>query len=105
MTTQTAVTPYAIDPAHSSVEFAVKHMMVSTVKGVFRDFEGTLHIDEADPAQSWVEATIRTASVDTGLGMRDDDLRSDNFLSVDSFPVMTFRSTSVEKVSDDRWLV
>jgi len=105
-TTQTPTT-YTIDPVHSSAEFAVKHMMVSTVRGRFRDLEGTIHLDEADPTRSEVQATIQTASVDTGVEARDNDLRSENFFHVEQFPTITFRSTSVERDGDDddEWLV
>ena len=106
MTTRAATrTVYAIDPAHSTAEFSVKHMMISTVKGRFRDLEGKVYIDEEAPERSSVEATIRVASVDTGVEMRDDDLRSDNFFGAEKFPTITFRSTAVEKVDDERWRV
>lgn len=105
MTTQTRTATYAIDPVHTNAEFAVKHMMVSTVKGVFRDVAGTVLIDEETPERSSVEATIATASVDTGVQMRDDDLRSANFFDAEGFPAMTFRSTSVERVDDENWKV
>ena len=67
MTTQTSQSTYTIDPVHSTAEFSVKHMMISTVKGSFRDLDGLISIDEEDPRRSRVEATIKTASVDTGL--------------------------------------
>jgi polyisoprenoid-binding protein YceI len=111
MTTVTKPTPtldrqistWAIDPAHSTVEFAVKHLMVSTVKGRFRDFSGTLQIDEAAPERSVVEAEIDVASVDTGVEMRDNDLRSENFFAADRYPKMHFRSRSIELVTGGRW--
>lgn len=106
MTTQApARTTYGIDSAHSSAEFSVRHLMISTMKGRFRDVEGTIYMDDQEPTRSVVEATIRTASVDTGVQTRDDDLRSDNFFSADRFPTMTFRSTSVEKVDEDRFRI
>src|SRR5690349_8222970 len=105
MTTATTVKTYAIDALHSTAEFSVKHMMVSNVKGRFREISGHVTIDEADPARSSVVATIETAGVDTGLEMRDNDLRSENFLAVEQYPVMTFRSTNVERVDDERWHV
>ena len=79
--------------------------MVATVKGRFLELEGTSHIYEDQPLNSSVEATIRTQSVDTGNQMRDDDLRSENFLAADRFPTMTFASKRVEKVNDERWKV
>lgn len=107
MTTQTTASTatYTIDPAHSAVEFAVKHMMVASTRGRFTDFEGAIHLDEADPTRSSVEAVIRTASVDTGVEFRDNDLRSDNFFDAERYPEMRFRSTSVEPGKDGRWLV
>jgi polyisoprenoid-binding protein YceI len=88
---------------HSIAEFAVKHFVVTTVKGRFRDVEATLHIDEEDPENSWAEARIAVASVDTNVEVRDNDLRSDNFFSADKFPYITFRSTRVESLSDERF--
>lgn len=109
MTTPTApaqgTATYAIDAYHSSAEFAVKHMMVSTVRGRFNDLEGVIHLDEADPARSSVEAAIRTASVHTGVDFRDNDLRSDNFFDVERYPEMRFHSTRIEPVEAGRWLV
>lgn len=105
VTTQTATSTWTIDPAHSTAEFAVKHMMVSTVKGRFRSLEGTLHIDEANPANSWVEASIDVASIDTAEPQRDAHLRSDDFFNVEKYPRMTFRSKRVEPVEDTRWKI
>ena len=105
MTAQTKTRTHALDPIHSTAEFSVKHLMVSTVKGRFRDLEGDLYIDEAEPTRSWVEATIKTASVDTGVEMRDNDLRSENFFESERFPTITFRSTGVERVDDEHWRV
>jgi polyisoprenoid-binding protein YceI len=98
-------TTYAIDAIHSSAEFSLKHMMIATVRGRFRSLEGTIHIDEQDPARSRVEATIETASVDTGVEARDNDLRSENFFATERFPAMHFRSTRIEPVDGERWLV
>lgn len=106
MTTAAATTTtYAIDPMHSSAEFAVKHMMVSNVRGRFRDLEGTIHLDEAEPTRSEVRATIQTASIDTGVEARDNDLRSENFFDAERFPTIRFRSTAVERIDDERWRV
>jgi len=101
----TRVTTWAIDPVHSSVEFAVKHMMVSTVRGRFRDFEGVIHIDEEDPTRSWVTASIDAASIDTAQPDRDAHLRSDDFLNAEQYPKLTFRSTRVERIDDEHWKV
>lgn len=84
-----------IDTGHSVAEFSAKHMVVSTVKGVFRDWSGIIQFDETDPASSSVEATFKVASIDTGVEMRDNHLRSDDFFNAEQYPQMTFRSTGV----------
>lgn len=98
--TRTATRTWTVDPAHSLVEFAVKHLVVTTVKGRFREFEGTLQIDEAHPENSSVTASVNVASVDTNVADRDADLRSDNFFNAERYPRITFRSTRVELVDD-----
>lgn len=106
MTTAPAVvSTWSIDPIHSTAEFAVKHMMVSTVKGRFRTFEGTINLDEENPFLSSVTAAINIDSIDTGEPQRDDHLRSDDFFGAERFPEMTFRSTKVERVDDGNWRV
>jgi len=104
-TAQTALSTWTIDPVHSIAEFAVKHMMVSTVKGRFRSMEGTIHIDEANPTASWVTASIDVASIDTAEPKRDTHLRSDDFFNAERFPKMIFRSTRVQQVDDTHWNV
>ena len=95
--TQTAgVTTWKIDPAHTSVEFSVKHMMITTVKGRFTDVTGTVATDESKPAGSRVDVTIATASIDTREPQRDTHLKSADFFEVDKFPAITFRSTRIE---------
>ena len=105
MTTETPAktTTWTADPMHSIAEFAVKHLVVATVKGRFRDLEATLHIDETSPENSWVEAKMAVASVDTNVEARDNDLRSDNFFSADKFPYITFKSTQVERTDEERF--
>jgi polyisoprenoid-binding protein YceI len=104
-TTRTATSTWTIDPAHSSAEFAVKHLMVSTFKGNFRSLEGTVHLDEDNPASSSVVASVDVASVDTQNPERDAHLRSDDFFNADLYPKMTFRSTRVEQVGEKNWKV
>ena len=96
-TTQAPVksTTWKIDPAHSNVEFAVKHLMISTVKGRFSDVEGEIVIADADPSKSSVVATLKAASIDTRTGQRDDHLRSADFLDAVNFPEITFKSTRI----------
>ena len=95
-----AADDYNIDPVHSRVGFAVKHMAVSTVHGRFTDFSGTISYDDRDPSKSSVNVTIKTASINTDNTGRDNDLRSANFLDVEKFPEITFKSKSVEKKGD-----
>ncbi len=104
MTTATApriaASTWTIDSAHSNVEFAVKHMMVSTVKGRFHGVEGTFAIDEAQPERSSITASIDVASVDTGVEQRDEHLRSDDFFNAERFPKLAFQSTRIEQDGD-----
>jgi polyisoprenoid-binding protein YceI len=86
-----------IDPAHSTVEFSVRHMMVTTVKGQFQKVKGTVQLDEKDPGKSSVEAEIEATSIDTREPKRDGHLKSAEFFDVARFPVLTFKSTKVEK--------
>ncbi len=81
---------WQIDPAHASVEFRVKHLMVAWVKGSFPDVAGTVDIDEADLSKSKTSVTIATASIDTNHAKRDEHLRSADFLDTANFPTMTF---------------
>lgn len=94
-----ATTTWQIDPAHTAVEFAVKHMMFTTVRGRFKDVKGTIEVDEQNPANSSVQVEIAAASIDTGTPDRDVHLRSADFLDVETHPTLTFRSKRVEGVS------
>jgi polyisoprenoid-binding protein YceI len=89
-------TTWNVDPTHSLVEFSAKHMMITTVKGRFGDVKGTVTIDGAHPDRSAVEVEIGTASIDTRTEQRDAHLRSADFLDVEQFPALTFRSRRVE---------
>jgi len=100
---RTATSTWTIDPAHSIAEFSVKHLVVTTVKGRFRDLEGTLQIDEARPENSSVVAAIDVASVDTGVPDRDAHLRWDDFFNAEAYPKITFRSTRVERLNDTNY--
>jgi polyisoprenoid-binding protein YceI len=90
------MTTWQIDPAHTAVEFAVKHMMFTTVRGRFRDVKGTIEVDEQSPDRSTVRVDIVSASLDTGVADRDTHLRSADFLDVENHPTITFRSSSVK---------
>ncbi|WP_434597019.1 YceI family protein [Streptomyces sp. A5-4] len=96
---------YTIDPAHSSIGFTVRHAMVTNVRGSFADHEGTLHLDGSDPARSAASIEVRIASVDTGVADRDGHLRSADFFDAETFPLMTFRSTSAEQLGGDTYRI
>ena len=89
-------TTWQIDPAHSAIEFAVKHMMFTTVRGRFKDVKGTIEVDEKRPDRSTVNVEIAAASIDTGAADRDAHLRSADFLDAAGHPSITFRSKRVE---------
>jgi polyisoprenoid-binding protein YceI len=91
---------WTVDPAHSSVEFSVKHMGIANVRGKFSEFEGTLEMKE-DLAASRVRGSVKVASIGTGEAQRDDHLRSADFFDVEEFPEITFESTRVEAVDED----
>ncbi len=93
---------YKIDPVHSSALFKVKHLTISTVTGRFGDVNGTIVYDENDPSKCKVDATIKTATVNTDNSMRDGDLKQ-NYLEVEKYPEMKFSSTKVEK-RGDQWV-
>lgn len=101
-TQSTQLTTWQIDAAHSVVEFAVKHLMLATAKGRFATVSGTIVADEADPARSSVDVTIDAASIDTRNEQRDGHLRSPDFLDVERYPTITFRSRRVEPLGGDR---
>jgi polyisoprenoid-binding protein YceI len=88
-------TNYVIDPAHSSVHFSVRHLMVSNVRGEFSKVSGTVQFDKEHPENSIIEATIDPASIQTRDAQRDTHLKSADFLDVEKFPAMTFRSKKI----------
>ncbi|MEU3709518.1 YceI family protein [Streptomyces catenulae] len=96
---------YTIDPAHSSIGFAVRHAMVTNVRGSFGAYEGRLRLDGSRPGDSTAALEIRTESVDTGIGDRDAHLRGGDFFDAETFPLMTFGSTAVEQLTADRFRV
>ena len=91
---------YAIDPAHSQVDFGIKHMGISNVHGRFAIKDGTIDLDPQNLTESAVMATIDVASVDTGVAQRDGHLRSPDFFDTAKFPTATFKSTKVSKTGD-----
>jgi polyisoprenoid-binding protein YceI len=94
---------WQLDPYHTQVEFSAKHLGMMTVRGTFDEVSSTADIDPERPEAASVEVTISTASIRTNNSVRDNDLRSSTFLEVDKFPVITFRSTSVEPAGPDRY--
>jgi len=93
------LTTWSIDPAHSHVEFSVKHLMIATVKGRFGVVRGTVTTDETDPAKGHAEIEIDADSIDTREPQRDAHLRSADFFDVETFPKLTFRSTKIADVN------
>ena len=94
---QAAVTTWNIDPVHSVAEFKVKHMMISNVKGQFTSVKGVLALDETDLTKSHVEASVEAASITTRDAQRDTHLKSADFLDVEKFPTLSFRSTRISR--------
>lgn len=88
---------YTIDPSHSRLGFTARHAMVTKVRGQFKDFAGTAHVDTANPSASSVSITVQVASVDTGSADRDGHLKSADFFDAENKPEITFTSTSVER--------
>lgn len=91
-----AAAEWQIDSAHAAAQFAVKHMMISTVRGEFKGVTGTIHWDPQDITKSTVNVTIDATTVNTGEPKRDDHLKSPDFLDVAKYPTMTFKSTKIE---------
>jgi len=93
---------YSIDPAHTEVGFVARHLVGTKVRGRFTKFDGTIVIAEV-PEQSHVEVEVETASIDTGVQMRDDHLRTNDFLDAPSYPTLVLESTGLTKVTDSEW--
>ena len=91
-----AKTAWKLDPTHSTVEFSAKHLMITTVKGRIADVEGIIYTNEKDPKNSSVEAILKATSIDTRTDQRDQHLRSADFLNVEQYPEIKFRSTRID---------
>jgi len=97
-TTQAAArTTWKIDPVHSHIEFSVRHLMITSVKGRFTGVDGTVVIDDANPADSHADVRIDASTINTGEPQRDEHLRSADFLDVQNFPNLTFTSTRISE--------
>src|SRR5215472_3442823 len=92
---------WQLDPYHTLVGFSGKHMMITTVRGNFQSARGTIILDEADPSRSSVEVEIDAASLVTGVEYRDNHLKSADFLEVEKYPLITFKSTRIEPVDSE----
>jgi polyisoprenoid-binding protein YceI len=89
---------YALDVAHSRIGFVARHAMVTKVRGAFNEFDGTATLDGTNPENSSVNVTVQVASVDTRNGQRDGHLRTNDFLDIEKFPIITFASTAIKHV-------
>jgi len=109
MSNSTALTApsgsYTIDPTHSRIGFVARHAMVTKVRGSFNEFEGSGRLDADNPANSSLQLTIQSASIDTRNADRDSHLRSNDFFDMDTYPEITFVSTSVAQTDDDEFEV
>ncbi|MFG3020631.1 YceI family protein [Streptomyces sp. NPDC048254] len=103
--TATLTGDYTVDPAHTTLGFVARHAMVTNVKGSFQQFEGSLHLDGADPAKSTASLDITMDSITTGSPDRDGHLKSADFFKTDEFPTMTFRSTKAEALGGDDYRI
>lgn len=95
-----AISTWTLDKAHSEIEFSVRHMMISRVKGEFRNFDSEIEADPADLATANIKFTIDISSIDTGNEDRDNHLRSADFFEVEKYPSLTFTSTDIKKQGD-----
>jgi polyisoprenoid-binding protein YceI len=96
---------YTLDTSHSRLGFSARHAMVTTVRGHFKEFSGTAHVDTANPAASKVEVSIEASSIDTGNADRNGHLVSADFFEVESHPKLTFVSTQVERADETTWVI
>ncbi len=96
---------WSIDPVHTHVGFSARHMMVTTVRGQFKQYRGTVNLDPADLTRSTFEGEIDVASIDTANSQRDDHLRTSDFFDAPNHPKITFKSTRIESKGDGEYIV
>ena len=96
---------WKIDPSHTQSTFAVKHLVISTVRGEFKSTNGTVKLDEKDPTRSQIEATVDATSINTREEKRDEHLKSPDFFEVQKYPTITFKSTKITKAGGDKYKV
>ena len=96
---------YKIDPAHSTIGFAIRHYEINWVEGRFKDFTGSINYDEKDVTKSTVEFTAKIESVDTGVAPRDKHLRTADFFEAEKYPELTFKSTGIERKGKDKYVL
>ena len=104
MSTQT-ISKWSIDPSHSEIHFKVKHLMINTVTGSFKKFEGSMETSKEDLTDASISFTADVASIETGMEMRDTHLKSNDFFNAEKFPQLKFKSTSFEKIGDTIYLL
>ena len=100
-----AADTWQIDPVHTTVEFTVRHMMISNVKGEFTKLSGTITAKDHDPASVQINVSIDAASIDTRSAVRDADLKSANFLDVAKYPTIIFKSKKIEAAGTNKWKI
>lgn len=98
-------TKWVIDPTHSEVSFKIKHLVISTVTGYFREFAGSITTDGEDWTNAEAEFSAKIESVDTNQAQRDAHLKSDDFFNAETYPELTFKSTSVQKIDDEHYKI
>lgn len=92
---------WQIDPAHSSINFTARHMMIAKVHGRFEQFSGTVNFDENNPANTTVDIAIEAASLNTKEEQRDGHLRSGDFFDIETYPTLTFKSNHIQLIDED----
>lgn len=100
-----AKTKWVVDATHSSIDFSIKHMMIAKVKGTFQTFEADIEADPEDLSTADIEFKVDLSSIDTRNSERDAHLKSADFFDVEKYPTMTFKSTSIQKTSDNEYAV